>query len=59
MVNSDGKAVHGYGKPVKDEEEALNSTKKALKGDGKNMKVDPKALKGNERRQMCHRDVKS
>ena len=31
----------------------------ALKGDRKNMKVDPKALKGNEKRQMCHRDVKS
>ena len=38
---------------------AMGSTKKALRGDGKNMKVDPKALKGNERRQICHRDVKS
>ena len=49
----------GYGKPIKDKEEALNCTKQALKGDGKNMKADPKALKSNERWQMCHRDVKS
>ena len=27
MVNGDGKALNGYGKPVKDEEEALNCTK--------------------------------
>ena len=35
MVKSDGKALNGYGKLVKDEEEALNCTKNALKGDGK------------------------
>ena len=38
--------------------EALNFIQKALKDDEKNRKVKPKALKGNERRQICHSDVK-
>ena len=45
---SDGKALYFYGKPVQEDQEALNDNKESLRNDGKrqktkkNRKVHPK-----------------